>query len=110
MLRVEIQEKDDCVTMTIQGRLVGRFAEDVRDLVSRKNLPGVLVVDLSAVSFVDETGEQILIWLGRIGAKFLTDNAYSSDVCERLTLPMFLSPRRAPLKRNGYSRSHHSAE
>lgn len=98
MLRVEIEEKANCLMMTIEGRFVGRFAEDVRDLVSRKTLPGDLIVDLSAVGFVDETGEEILAWLGRIGATFLTDNAYSIDVCSRLTLPLFSQPRRPSLK------------
>ena len=110
MLRVEIQEKDNCATMTIEGRLVGQFAQDVRDLVFRRNLLGALIVDLSAVSFVDDTGEEILMWLGRLGAKFLTDNAYSSDVCERLTLPLFSGPPKSSLKRNGHHRPNHSAE
>ena len=110
MLRVEIQEKDNCVTMTIEGRLVGRFAEDVRDLVSRKKIAGALVVELSAISYVDETGEEILTWLGRIGATFLTDNAYSIDVCNQLALPLFSRPRRPPFKRNGHHFSNHSTE
>lgn len=109
MLRVDVQEKDSCVTMRVEGRFVGRFAEDVRDLVFRKNLPGPLVVDLSHVSYVDDTGEEVLMWLGRIGAKFLTDNAYSSDVCRRLSLPLF-SISRPSLKRNGHRHFNHSAE
>jgi hypothetical protein len=109
MLRVDIQENDSCVAMTIEGRFVGRFAEDVRDLMFRKKLSGPLVVDLSNVSYVDEAGEEVLIWLSRIGAKFVTDNAYSSDVCTRLTLPLF-SISRPALKRNGHRHSNHAAE
>jgi len=95
MLRVEFHEKDNYVTMKIEGRFVGRFAEDVRDLVSRRSLTGNLIIDLSDVCFVDETGEQVLSWLARIGARFLTDNAYSSDVCERLTLPLLSNNRKS---------------
>jgi len=105
MLRVEFHENDNYVTMKIEGRFVGRFAEDVRDLVSRRNAPGDLVIDLSDVSFVDEAGEKVLTWFARIGARFLTDNAYSSDVCTRLILPMFSNNRKISSDPNG---NHHT--
>ena len=98
MLRVEFNDQNNYVTMKIEGRFVGRFAEDLRDLVSRRKLPSALIVDLSDVSFVDDTGEEVLSWFGRIGAKFVTENAYSSNVCERLALPLFSSSRRASYK------------
>ena len=101
MLRVEFQEKDNYVTMKIEGRFVGRFAEDARDLVSHRKVPNGLVIDLSDVSFVDDTGEEVLSWFARIGAKFLTDSAYSSDVCKRLTLPLLSNTRKIPSKPNG---------
>jgi hypothetical protein len=88
MLRVEFHDKNDVVIMRVQGRFVGRFAEDVRDLVARRQLPIRLVVDLSDTSFVDDTGEQVLCWLASVGASFVADKAYSSDVCERLRLPL----------------------
>jgi len=105
MLRVEFHEKDSCVTMKIEGRFVGRFAEDARDLISRRKVPDGLVIDLSDVTFVDDTGEDVLSWFARIGARFLSDNAYSSDVCQRLTLPLLSASRRSPSKPNGNHRN-----
>lgn len=76
------------MTIRIEGRLVGTFAEDARTLIARCKTPSTVVVDLSEVSFVDATGENVLSWLGRIGVKFVTERAYSLDVCERLHLPL----------------------
>ncbi len=87
MLRVEFHDKSDFVIMRVQGRFVGQFAEDVKELVARSQVPSRLVVDLSDTTFVDETGEDILCWLANIGTSFIADSAYSSDACERLKLP-----------------------
>ena len=87
MLRIEFHRKGNVATMRIEGRFVGRFAEEARDLVVRKQVSRGLVVDLSEVSFVDATGEEILSWLAQIGSTFVAENAYASDVCERLNLP-----------------------
>ena len=89
MLRVEFHDKGDFVIMRVQGGFVGRFAEEVKDLIARSSqVPTRAVVDLSDTSFVDETGEEILCWLANTGTSFIADNAYSSDVCERLKLPL----------------------
>jgi hypothetical protein len=88
MLRVELQEVGNTLTMRVEGRFVGPFAEDTRDLVTRSKIPLRLVVNLSEVTFVDAVGEEMLSWLARIGGKFIADNCYPLHVCERLHLPM----------------------
>jgi hypothetical protein len=88
MLRVEFEDVGDTVTMRLQGRFVGPFAKDTRDLVTRCKIPPRLVVNLSEVTFVDAAGEEILSWLARIGGRFIADNCYPLHVCERLHLPM----------------------
>ena len=93
MLRVEFQDVGKTVTMRLQGRFVGPFAEDTRDLVTSRKIPPRLVVNLSEVTFVDAVGEEMLSWLARIGGKFVADNCYPLHVCERLHLPM--APKRA---------------
>jgi hypothetical protein len=88
MLRVECHDVGDTVTLRLEGRLVGEFAEDARDLVSRCKIPLRLVVNLSEMTFVDVMGEEVLLWLARIGGEFVAENCYPLHVCERLHLPM----------------------
>ena len=88
MLRVECHDVGDTLTLRLEGRLVGEFAQDARDLVTRCKIPLRLVVNLSEVTFVDVMGEEVLLWLARIGGEFVAENCYSLHVCERLHLPM----------------------
>jgi hypothetical protein len=99
MLRVEFQDAGETATMRLEGRFVGPFAEDTRDLVTRCKIPPQLVVNLSEVTFVDAVGEEMLSWLARIGGKFIADNCYPLHVCECLHLPM------APKRDGDYSRA-----
>jgi hypothetical protein len=92
MLRAEFSEAVNTLRLRLEGRLVGEFAEDVRSLVARCTIPPGLVIDLTDVTYVDVTGEDVLTWLGRLGGKFVAGNCYSLDICERLHLP--LVPRR----------------
>jgi anti-anti-sigma regulatory factor len=71
MLRVEYHDIGDTVTMRLEGRFVGEFAKDARDLVTRCKIPLRLVVNLSEVTFVDLMGEEVLLWLARIGGELL---------------------------------------
>ncbi len=87
MLRVEFNhDGNGSLTVRLQGRLVGLYAEDARVTLARHRIPPSIVVDVSEVSFVDAFGEQVLLWLNRLGAKFVADNVYTRGVCERLEL------------------------
>jgi hypothetical protein len=100
MLRVEFQDVRNTVTMRLEGRFVGPFAQDTRDLVTRCKIPLRLIVNVSEVIFVDAVGEEILSWLARIGGEFIADNCYPLHVCERLHLPMAPKMCRGPLPGN----------
>ena len=68
MLRVEFDQREDgALGVRLQGRLVGAYAEDARATLSRFPMPKSIAVDLSEVSFVDAFGEQVLLWLARLG-------------------------------------------
>ncbi len=86
MVRVQFHEKDNTMTMRIEGRFVGRYAEDARSLLASKQISGRLIIDLSELSWADLIGEEVLCWLGSIGCKFVAGNAYSSFLCEKLRL------------------------
>jgi hypothetical protein len=87
MLRVETQQLDGALICRLEGRFTGEGAEEVRRLVTRYDSKLDLVVDLTDVMFIDAIGEEVLLFVKRLGAQFVAETAYSRDVCERLQLP-----------------------
>ncbi len=88
MLRMQFYELPNGTKMQLEGRFVREFAEHARTLIGRSVVPSNLVVDLSEVSFVDAVGEEVLLWVKGIGAKFAAESAYARHVCECLQLPI----------------------
>ncbi len=86
MFRAEIQWLRSGPTLKLEGKLVADWAEQARCLVTKDLLPKGLTVDLSEVSYIDSVGEQLLKWLGSVGAEFVAGNVYVVGVCERLRL------------------------
>ena len=104
MLRVETQELDGALICRLEGRFTGKGAEEVRTLVTRCDNKLELVVDLTDVMFIDALGEEVLLFVKRLGAQFVAETSYSRDVCERLELP-FIGKRKSnmqePVKLDG---------
>jgi len=88
MLRVQTQQLDGTLTCWLEGRFTGKGAEEVRTLVTRCDGKLELVVDLTDVMFIDAIGEEVLLFVKRLGARFVADTSYSRDICERLDLPL----------------------
>ncbi len=87
MLRVRFDDDGNgTLAVRLEGRLVGSYAEDARVTLARHQGPLTIAVDLSEVTFVDPFGEKVLLWLGRMGAKFVAVNVYTRSICERLQL------------------------
>jgi hypothetical protein len=86
MLRVEIRDSAETLTVRLEGRFAGDDAEHTRTLAARFGALGKLLVDLTEVVFIDAAGEQVLSFLGLFGAEFIAPNSYVLDVCERLNL------------------------
>jgi hypothetical protein len=115
MLRVETVDSADSLRIKLEGRLAGNDAEHARIVISSLEAavqPGTdmgLVVDLTEVVFIDALGEEVLSFLGRLGAQFVATTSYAIDVCERLHLPLdgIGNPRQSALgsfpKRGGPS-------
>jgi len=102
MFRIDVHEADGKATMQIAGRLGAEFAEEVRRQVLRRKNPLRLVIDLSEATFVDDSGEEVLSWLGRIGAQFIVQDFYWLDVCERLQLPILNRSGSGPRSREAF--------
>ena len=86
MLRVEIHDSADTLILRLEGRFTGDDAEHTRTLTARFATREKLLVDLTEVVFIDAVGEEVLYFLGQLGAEFVTPNSYVLDVCERLNL------------------------
>src|SRR5271165_6698124 len=88
MLRVQTQELDGALICRLEGRFTGEGAEEVRRLVTRCDSKLEFVVDLTDVMFIDGIGEEVLLFVKRLGAQFVAETSYSRDICERLQLPL----------------------
>ncbi len=97
MLRVETQQLDGALICRLEGRFTGEGAEEVRRLVTRCDSELELVVDLTDVMFIDAIGEEVLLFIKRLGARFVAETSYSRDVCERLQLS-FIGKRKSNLQ------------
>ena len=91
MLRVEVDDSANTLSLKLQGRLVGEEAKNTRTLMTRYRAGMRLVVDLTEVTFVDAVGEDLLSFFGRFGADFIAETSYSRYICERLHLQVAMS-------------------
>ena len=88
MFRVETHHKADTLLIRAEGRLSGDNAEHAQSLITRCTGGTRTVIDLTDLTAIDTIGEEILSFFGRLGARFVADNAYSRYLCERLDLPL----------------------
>lgn len=86
MLRAEIHDSPSSLSLKLEGRFTGDDARHAGTLMTCRRPGTRLVVDLTEVTFVDSVGEEVLSFLGGLGAEFVAETSYSLDVCERLHL------------------------
>ena len=86
MLRVDIRDSANALSLKLEGRFTGEDAENTRTLMARCHDGMTLLVDLTEVTFVDSLGEEVLSFFGRFGAEFIAQTSYALDICERLHL------------------------
>lgn len=91
MLRVELDDCANTLSLKVQGRLVGEGAKNTRTLLARYRTGMRLIVDITEVTFVDTLGEDLLSAFGGLGADFLAETSYSRYICERLQLRLVRS-------------------
>jgi len=86
MLRVEIHDSANSLSLKLEGRFTGDDADNTRTLIARCHDGMTLVVDLTEVTFIDSVGEEVLSFFGRFGAEFVAQTSYTLFICERLHL------------------------
>jgi hypothetical protein len=93
MLRVDIRDSANILSIKLEGRFTGYDAENTRMLVMRCREGVRLVVDMTEVTFIDSVGEEVLSFFGRFGTEFVAQTSYILDICERLRLRLAGSER-----------------
>ncbi len=86
MLRIQIQECANGLTLKLEGRFTGEDAENTRVLIPPVRDGMRFILDLTDVTFIDSVGEEVLSFLGRFGAELVAPTSYALDICERLHL------------------------
>jgi anti-anti-sigma regulatory factor len=87
MLRTIITEAPSEQTWTLQGRLCGQWAVDLKqkwEETRSSRLSRTCVVDLEDVISVDQTGESVLLGMATEGARLTTSRAYMKYILEGL--------------------------
>ena len=98
MLRVETQQLDGALICRLEGRFTGEGAEEVRRLVTHCKSELEFVIDLTDVMFIDAIGEQVLLFVKRLGAQFVAETSYSRDVCATAGTPVSRGQRTSNLQ------------
>ena len=83
MLKITITETPTEMRWVVQGRLFGPWVSELRAnwrTVSRNRKGRACLVDLNDVTFVDQSGENLLRAMSREGAQFSAKGLYIENV------------------------------
>lgn len=88
MLKITIHTGTHSTTLQLEGRLAGPWVEELErswaSTVSKRN-KRPFRIDLSAVTYVDACGKDLLKRLYREGAEFVTAGCLTSCIVEDIT-------------------------
>ncbi len=87
MLRISSIHDNEELRIKVHGRLAGRGVEELRKLALRHTPFGVIEVDMTEVRSVDKPGQELLIWLYRIGVEFRKGGLFSESLFKSLGIP-----------------------
>lgn len=66
---------------------MGIWVDELRTVMLRHNPYSKIGIDITDVTFADEEGEELLLWIHRIGGRFRRGGAFSDFLCRRLAIP-----------------------
>lgn len=70
MLRIIAIRDEEVLRIKLEGRLTGPGIEELRTVALRHTPFAAIDLDITAVEFVDRSGNELLVWLYRVGVKF----------------------------------------
>lgn len=86
MLRITVVETPSEETWVLQGRLIGPWASELKaSWKEHERANGrARIVDLREVTFIDGTGEKVLMRMMQDDAQFIVGGVYATHVIENL--------------------------
>jgi len=96
MLRFETHESDGALICRLEGRFTGAGAEQVRTLVTNTDINLALIIDITELMYIDAVGEDVLLFIKKLGGEFVAETSYARDICERLHLPLMRNHEARP--------------
>ena len=90
MIRISVTHEENVLCFKVEGRLAGYGVDELRGAILRREHQGEFEVDITEVTFVDDEGEKLLVWIDRIGGRFHKVGVFSHFLLHRLniTVPM----------------------
>src|ERR1700722_14496895 len=88
MLRITMQDRAECVTFLVEGKLVGAGAKELEQCsIKAASVRGhrALIVDLSETLFIDQEGRRVLATLFQEGAFFRTASPMTESIVSEIT-------------------------
>jgi anti-anti-sigma regulatory factor len=90
MIKIQMKELDDQLTLQVEGRLAGAFVPELENCWrdARANRPnGKISVDLKSVTCIDRDGRSLLQLMHRNGVGFLRAGLAIQDILEQVMEP-----------------------
>lgn len=84
MIRISVTHEEDTVCFKVEGRLAGYGVDELRGAILRHEPQCNFEVDIADVTFLDEDGEKLLLWIHRVGGKFQSKGVFSNYLLERI--------------------------
>jgi len=96
MLKITAHTTQDATKLTLEGRLAGPWVEELERFWrgNKDSATGSLVVDLTGVTFIEQTGKSLLGKMWQEGAELVAAGCCSRSIVEDITS----SDRQAPSK------------
>jgi len=104
MMRVTRQQDGETITLKIEGRLAGEWANEMKrcwDEVKNDTRPRVIRIDLAEVTFIDVAGRGLLAQMFASGAVAGAANVMTKAVVEQLTgKARVIKPKRSGMRKD----------
>jgi hypothetical protein len=98
MLRITLPEAANGEVYKLEGRLTGRWVQELLRVVRQSGAGQGTIFDLREVLYVDSSGESALQHLSTLGARFIAESAYGKHLCDHLNLERISAPELSSLQ------------